>query len=432
MVIYRTARYLMVALLMTQFSFNTIARESNDKGLKRTGQNFISNRVALVIGNQNYPKAPLNNPVNDAQDMKAALEQVGFRVIYRENANLQEIKAAVREFAKGLGHGTIALFYFSGHGAQTDGYNYLVPADSDINSESELKYGAYNVNIILSEMEKAQDRLNILILDACRNNPFKGIKGEPDGLATLTGPKGSLIAFATAPGATAADYGRGRNSVYTGYLKQYLVQPGLKIEEMFKRVRESVIADNPKQVPWENLSITGDFCFAGCGESQRVSTIDSPHSAPADSDSHPENATNSNSDPLKAPNENEVDYRRLASPTFAKDYVGKTVTFQAKYFGEGVAGCGHNFSDRMLLNLRSISGVAVETGDSSMNALLTAAASFQCPDFPITIEKEKADVVYNLHPGEIVTVTGAVEAYQSIYGQGHAPIHVKILQIQHN
>jgi len=221
-------------------------------------------RLALVIGNKDYPQRPLINPVNDARDIKAALEQVGFRVVYRENASLASMDSAVREFVRNLNKDSVGVFYYSGHGAQADGNNYLIPVGADIESKSELKARAYDAAIILGEMQEIGNRVNIVIIDACRNNPYKGSKGFGDGMATMTGPKGSIIAYSTAPGAVADDNTSGRNGLYTAYLKKYLLQPGLSIEEMFKKVREGVVAENQDQVPWENSSIMGEFCFAGC------------------------------------------------------------------------------------------------------------------------------------------------------------------------
>lgn len=242
-----------------------------------TGVN--GNRLALVIGNKDYARSPLDNPINDAQDMKSVLEQVGFRVIYRENADLTTMNDAVREFTQALNKSSVGLVYYSGHGAQADDANYLIPVGSDITSKAELKSRAYDAGIILSEMEGVGNPINIVILDACRNNPFKGSKGGAEGLTTMSGPRGSLIAYATAPGSVAADGASGRNGIYTSYLKQYIAQPGLKIEEMFKKVREAVIKKNPDQIPWENSSMTGDFCFSGCNvtpDQKLQNPIDSP------------------------------------------------------------------------------------------------------------------------------------------------------------
>ncbi|WP_347987280.1 caspase family protein [Methylomonas sp. AM2-LC] len=223
-------------------------------------------RLALVIGNKDYLRKPLINPVNDARDMKAALEQVGFRVIYRENTSLLDLDNAVHEFVNNLKKESVGLVYYSGHAAQTDGTNYLIPVGIEIQNKSELKARAYDAGIILGEMQEIGNQINILILDACRNNPFKGFRGSSEGIVGMYGPKGSLIAYSTAPGSIADDNTGGRNGLYTSYLKKYLIQPGLTIEEMFKKVRESVINENNDQVPWENSSIIGDFCFAGCSK----------------------------------------------------------------------------------------------------------------------------------------------------------------------
>ena len=257
---------LLAALLALQAPAGLAATPLSSKGMSRVQPAELGDRLALVIGNKDYAKLPLVNPVNDARAMKAALElkQVGFRVIYKENLSLPGMNAAVREFVQGLNRDTVGLVYFSGHGAQVDGANYLIPVGADIRSPSELKAYAYDAGILLDEMKDAGNRVNIVILDACRNNPFKGFRAMADGLASMSGPNGSLIAFATAPGHVAAD-GTGGNGTYTKHLVRALVQPGLKIEDMFKQVREAVSKETGgAQVPWENTSLFGDFCFAGC------------------------------------------------------------------------------------------------------------------------------------------------------------------------
>jgi uncharacterized caspase-like protein len=173
-----------------------------------------SERLALVIGNKDYPHKPLVNPVNDARDIKTTLEQIGFRVIYRENANLAEMDSAVRSFVSSLNKNSVAVVYYSGHGAQADGVNYLIPVAANIGSKAELKSRAYDAGIILGEMQDIGNSINIVILDACRNNPFKGARGGIDGMASMAGPKGSLIAYATAPGSVADDNTSARNGLY--------------------------------------------------------------------------------------------------------------------------------------------------------------------------------------------------------------------------
>jgi hypothetical protein len=258
--VVKNPQTLLGVVLMLFLSWTVPALADKSHPLNASGE-----RLALVIGNKDYPKRPLINPVNDARDIKAALEKVGFRVIYRENADLAGMDNAVREFVHHLGKDTVGLFYYSGHGAQADGSNFLIPVGADIESKSELKARAYDASIILGEMQEVGNQVNIVILDACRNSPYKGLRGTENGMASMFGPKGSIIAYSTAPGSVADDNTSGRNGLYTSYLKKYLVQPGLTIEEMFKKVRESVLEENRDQVPWENSSIIGQFCFAGCG-----------------------------------------------------------------------------------------------------------------------------------------------------------------------
>lgn len=224
-------------------------------------------KVALVIGNAKYKDAPLKNPVNDAQDMKAALEKAGFTVIYAENADIDKMDEVREKFVKALTEDSLGLFYYSGHGVQADGVNYLLPINAKITSKADLKRRAYDVGYFLDEMEDAKNAVNIVILDACRNNPYKGVRSVSGGLSNTDAPKsaeGSLIAYATAPNDVADDNQKGRNGLYTKYLKDYLFQPGLSVEAALKKVRQAVVKENPDQVPWENNSLIGEVCLAGC------------------------------------------------------------------------------------------------------------------------------------------------------------------------
>ena len=216
---------------------------------------------ALIIGNSTYADAPLRNPVHDATDIAAALKKLGFSVMTLFDATQQEMEQAIREFGSQLRSGDIALFYFSGHGSQVNGINYLLPIGADIYSEDEIKYKAVDAGMVLDKIERAGSRLNIIILDACRNNPYKGFRSASRGLAVMSSPSGTLIAYSTAPGTVALD-GDGKNSPYTKSLLEAMQTPGLKIEEVFKNVRRSVMAETQeKQVPWESSSLTGDFYF---------------------------------------------------------------------------------------------------------------------------------------------------------------------------
>jgi len=221
-------------------------------------------RHALVIGNSAYKSAPLKNPANDARDIAAALQDLGFKVTLLTDASHQKMDAAVREFGLNLRHGGVGLFYFAGHGVQVAGENYLVPVDANIASESDVKFSCLNAGLVLGKMEDAGNSLNVVILDACRNNPFaRSFRSAERGLAKMDAPTGSIIAYATAPGSVAGD-GTGKNGVYTKHLLQNMRVPGLPITDLFMRVRMGVVAETgKKQVPWEASSLTGYFFFNG-------------------------------------------------------------------------------------------------------------------------------------------------------------------------
>src|SRR3954467_14390054 len=170
-------------------------------------------RVALVIGNASYPAAPLGNPVNDAADMAKELEAAGFTVIRRQNASLKEMHLALREFGDKLGKTSTGLFYFAGHGVQVRGRNYLLPVDADIAREDEVAFQAMDLAAVMEKLDSARNPVNIVILDACRDNPFGSrFQVSTKGLAQMDAPPGTIIAFSTAPGSAAAD-GSGRNGL---------------------------------------------------------------------------------------------------------------------------------------------------------------------------------------------------------------------------
>ncbi|PKN07719.1 MAG: hypothetical protein CVU73_09865 [Deltaproteobacteria bacterium HGW-Deltaproteobacteria-8] len=238
-------------------------------------------RIALVIGNAAYPNAPLKNPVNDARDMAAALRGLGFEVIARENASLAQMEGAVKEFWDRLKRGGAGLFYFAGHGLQVNGRNYLVPVDAKLSAEQDAKYKCMDAGLVLGRMENAGNELNIVILDACRNNPFaRSWRSADVGLAKMDAPKGSIIAYATAPDSVAAD-GAGKNGLYTEKLLRAMRVPGQPVEQMFKRVRDEVMrATKDKQVPWESTSLRGDFYFSPGAGAPALAVAAAPPSAP--------------------------------------------------------------------------------------------------------------------------------------------------------
>ncbi|MCW5611620.1 MAG: caspase family protein [Rubrivivax sp.] len=219
-------------------------------------------RHALVIGNATYANAPLTNPANDATAVARALQRAGFTVDLRLNATQRQMSEAVTAFGDRLRAGGAGLFYFAGHGVQIKGRNFLLPVGTDIRREDEVPYKAVDVQQVLDKMETAKNRINVVILDACRDNPFaRSSRSGGGGLSQLDAPIGSLIAFATAPGSVASD-GSGAHGLYTQHLLANLERPGTPIEEVFKRVRLGVRLDsNGEQVPWENTSLEGDFYF---------------------------------------------------------------------------------------------------------------------------------------------------------------------------
>jgi len=218
-------------------------------------------RIALVIGNSAYKHEPLVNPGNDARLIGQALRDSGFTVTELRNLNQTTMRRAIRDFGDELAKGGIGLFYYSGHGMQYKGKNFLVPVGNDIQREDEIADQSVDVTLLLEKMRTANNALNILILDACRNNPFGAVGPASAGLAPMDAPARTIIAFSTAPGQFAAD-GTGDNSIYTKNLVTYMREPGMKLEDVFKRVRTAVRQDSGgRQVPWENTSLEADFYF---------------------------------------------------------------------------------------------------------------------------------------------------------------------------
>jgi uncharacterized caspase-like protein len=219
-------------------------------------------KIALVIGNGAYRTAPLRNPVHDAADIGDALKRLQFQVTLVQNGGQRAMEKAIRTFGKKLTAGGIGLFYYAGHGMQVNGRNYLIPIDARIESPSDVKYEAVDAGRVLGKMEDAGNSMNIVILDACRDNPFiRGWRSDQRGLARMDAPQGSFIAYATAPGSVAAD-GAGRNGIYTRHLLQHIETPGLTLERVMKAVRRDVIkATGNKQIPWASTSLIGDFYF---------------------------------------------------------------------------------------------------------------------------------------------------------------------------
>lgn len=227
-------------------------------------------RQALVIGNSTYSPeiGPLKNPKNDANDVAAALKSLGFEVTPRLDLTKQALVAAVETFSKGLRPDGVGLFYFAGHGAEgTDGRNYLLPIDTRITSPVDVQYNGVGVDWVLARLGEAGERATkLLILDACRNAPFRGLwRSSPSGFSAMSAPGGALIAYATAPGKLAAENREQRNGLYTKHLLAALRQPNQPVELMLKQVRLAVEAESQAvglpQTPWESSSLRGEFYF---------------------------------------------------------------------------------------------------------------------------------------------------------------------------
>ncbi len=227
---------------------------------------LAAKRVALVIGNADYEHTQrLANPENDSRLIASILRRQGFEVLEHRNLGYKAMKRAIRAYTSKLtnyGKDTVGLIYFAGHGLQASARNFLLPVDARIEKEGDIQIEAISSQDLLSGVQYAGNRLNVIILDACRNNPYRGtFRSASRGLARMDAPVGSLLAFSTAPGTVAAD-GDGAHSPYTAALADAMVQPGLKIEEVFKRVRAKVYdKTGGRQVPWESSSIFGNFYF---------------------------------------------------------------------------------------------------------------------------------------------------------------------------
>lgn len=237
------------------------------------------NALALVIGNAKYAleKDKLVNAVNDAEDFGKKLLNLGFIVRTVTDCNRETFDREIRDFGQELKNFDVGLFYFSGHGLQIEGKNYLTSIDTSFADDVSAKHTSFPLDEIIDYMQKANPIIKILILDACRDNPlpnqYRSIQEQ--GLAPIHAPKGTIIAFSTSPGERAMDYGSGRNSIYTGSLLNHIDDTNIPIEDFFKRVRTSVFTlSNGKQTSWEHTSLIGDFYF---NSGQLIHSVELPY-----------------------------------------------------------------------------------------------------------------------------------------------------------
>jgi hypothetical protein len=220
-------------------------------------------KKALCIGNAAYPGDPLINPSNDAESISRRLEALSFSCMLLKNASISQMDASIKAFSEELKDSDVGLFFFAGHGMQIDGENYLTAIDTDFYDENAAKYSSHQLSRIIDVLEKGTNSTSIVILDACRNNPYerqwRGVGSR--GLAPVYAPKGTIIAFATSPGQVALD-GNGNNGRFTSALLSHIDTQNLTIEDFLKRVRNTLSASTAgRQTSWEHTSLMGDFFF---------------------------------------------------------------------------------------------------------------------------------------------------------------------------
>ncbi|GAB6123875.1 caspase family protein [Dysgonomonas termitidis] len=271
----------------------SFAQERNLKLVKAPVENPTSQkRKAVVIGMSDYGAGKsLNNTLNDANDITGVLTRLGFEVTLLKDNDLPNLEANLSNWYNTIESNDMAIFYFAGHGMEVKGQNYLIPVGAKLNSETDVRYNALNVNQVLGNMEEKRVRFKLLILDACRDNPFtRGwSRGSNEkGLAGMLAPKGTLIAFAASPGSTAQDGGTYnlRNGVFTHYLKQEILKEGATIDNILNRVANGVSnLTNDQQLPFKSGILTEDFYFIPPGNKPTPSPSPSPVPTPSPSPS---------------------------------------------------------------------------------------------------------------------------------------------------
>lgn len=247
---------------------NTTTNNNNTNNTTNTNVITTEKRMALVIGNADYQHGgDLLNPENDARSMKKALEALNFEVMIVENSDVRAMKVAIDDFGEKIKekNAKIALFFYAGHGIQVNGNNYIVPTDAKLDNEKQVEYDCVRADRVIDNMSAAGATTNIVILDACRDNPFArswSRSTQNSGLAFMNAPSGTLIAYATSPGNTASD-GEGSNGLYTSAILKHINTQNISVLEMFQRVRKDVRAgSNNMQTPWESTSLEGNFYFS--------------------------------------------------------------------------------------------------------------------------------------------------------------------------
>jgi hypothetical protein len=241
---------------------NIAGSTTSENRIIRYSKTIAEKRLALIFGNSDYITGnSLKNPVNDANLIEATLKELGFEVIKRTNSGRDSMMSSIREFSKKLTNYNVALFYYAGHGIQVDGVNYLIPTNAKLENKDDCKWEAIEVTTVTDEFKKHSANTNIVILDACRNNPYRAwARGGEQGFKALAPINGTIISFSTSEGATAAD-GEGANGLFTEELVKQMVIPQ-QIESVFKKTRKEVVErSRGQQIPTEWSYLTGDFYF---------------------------------------------------------------------------------------------------------------------------------------------------------------------------
>ena len=273
-------------LLFTSLSF---AQDRNFRLVKTPVESPTNQRrKAVVIGMSDYGEGRrLDNTVHDADDMADVLTRLGFEVTLLKNNDLRSLKTNLINWYSSIKGNDMAIFYFAGHGMEVAGENYLVPIDAELNSQTDVEFNTLNVNQVLGNMDEERVGMKLLILDACRDNPFKrswSRGSEEKGLAQMAAPKGTYIAFAASPGFTAQD-GKNynlQNGVFTHFLKQEILKEGVSIDEIFNNVTGDVSdLTHDQQTPFKNSSLTKNFYFIPASGKDKPIPIPSPSPVPA-------------------------------------------------------------------------------------------------------------------------------------------------------
>ena len=347
-----------LALLAISVAAQPAPAQTRDMRVEST-----SRRLALVIGNEAYPKSPLKNPVNDARAMDKALRDTGFRTDLVINGKLRDVERAVDRFVTALHPGDVAVFYYAGHGVQLGGDNFIVPVDFDAKDEADAKYASYPISRVQERMEASGSQLNVLILDACRNNPFRNSRAAGGGLSAMNAGRGTLIAFATGPGKTADDSAASANGLFTGHVVKALREPGLTLDQIFNRVRERVDSDSRhQQTPWSVTSVIGEFRFIPGPQG-----ADQPAAAPATSTAADQTPREVQSSP-PAP-----DLAKLRDDLFKLGVRGDTIRNSLQSLQKQMAASGGNLRVDMQRAASLMNGY-LESASGALNAQDGAAA----------------------------------------------------------